>query len=272
MKNTALKISVLMPAYNVENYIEEAVQSILNQSFKDFELIILEDSSTDNTWEIMQKFPEMDNRISVYKNDENLGISKSRNKLIKLAKAKYIAWQDADDISLPERLEHQFEYMENNPDIGISGGYLEFFDSNNNTSIRKYSSEDSVLRKKIFRYSPVAQGTAIIRREVFEITGYFPGISPVAEDLAMSFLIGTKYKFGNLHEVILRYRQNENSVTFKNLKVNELFTIFLRYRFGKHPAYKMLFTDKIYNLLQHFSIFLIPTKIKIIIFNFLRNS
>lgn len=266
------KISVLMPAYNVEFYVIEAIESILNQTFSDFELIIIDDCSTDKTWEILQAYPSKDKRITLYKNEKNLGISKTRNKLIGLAKAKYVVWQDADDISLPYRLEHQYAFMESHPDVGISAGYLEFFDEKGTKSIRKYFPDDARLRSKIFRYSPVPQPAAIIRKIVFEDTGYFPVASPVAEDLAMTFQIGTKYKFGNLEEVLIRYRQNHAGVTFTKLHTMELYTIFLRYYYAHNSAYNATLGDKIYNFIQYLTIFLIPTKIKISLFNLIRNS
>jgi glycosyltransferase involved in cell wall biosynthesis len=269
-----IKISVLMPAYNVEKYVAESINSIINQSFQDFELIIIDDYSTDKTWNILQSYIKSlnDKRISLFRNEINLGISRTRNKLIQKARGKYIAWQDADDISLPYRLENQFKFMESHTDVGISGGYLEFFNESGTQSVRKYAPDDKTLRKQIFRFSPVSQGTAIIRKKVFEETGYFPVASPVAEDLAMSFQIGTKYKFANLQEVLLKYRQNQNGVTFTKLQIMELYTILLRYIYSKNPAYKITLSDKIYNLIQYLTIFIIPTKFKIYIFNLLRNK
>lgn len=269
---TSPKISVLMPAFNVELYVAEAIESILNQAFSDFELIIIDDCSTDKTLKILEEYSKKDKRITLYKNEKNLGISKTRNKLIGYAKAKYVAWQDADDISLPYRLEHQYAFMEENPDVGISAGYLEFFDEKGTQSVRKYFPDDTRLRRTIFRYSPVPQPAAIIRKAVFEDTGYFPVASPVAEDLAMTFQIGTKYNFGNLEEVLIRYRQNKTGVTFTKLHLMELYTIFLRYYYMNNPAYKISFGDRVYNLIQYFTIFLVPARLKIFLFNLMRNS
>lgn len=270
--SSAPKISVLMPAYNVELFVVEAIESILNQTFSDFELIIIDDYSTDKTWEILQEYATKDKRVTLYRNEKNLGISKTRNKLIEFAKAKYVVWQDADDISFPYRLGHQYAFMELHPEIGISAGYLEFFDEKGAQSIRKYFPDDARLRTKIFRYSPVPQPAAIIRKVVFEDTGYFPVASPVAEDLAMTFQIGTKYKFGNLEEVLIRYRQNHSGVTFTKLHTMELYTIFLRYYYSHNTSYKATLGDKIYNFIQYLTIFLIPTRFKIWLFNLIRNS
>lgn len=272
METKAPTVSVLMPAYNAEKYVAEAIESILNQSFKDFELIILDDNSKDRTFKIAQEYAEKDARIIFSKNEINLGIARNRNKLISMARGKYVVWQDADDISMPYRIEHQYRFMENNPEVGISGGWLLFFDKNSELSIRKYASDDARVRKNIFRFSPVAQPAAIIRMECFDITGLFPLASPVAEDLAMSFQIGTKYKFANLPEILIKYRvQNKNS-THKHLKIMELYSIFLRFRYAEEGFYKMRFSDKLYNILQGASMLVLPQRFKFWIFRVIRNS
>lgn len=266
------KISVLMPAYNAEKYIKEAIKSILNQTFKDFEFIIVDDCSKDKTWQIIQNYAKKDKRILVLRNDRNLGIAGSRNKLVSLVKGKYIVWQDADDISMPCRIEHQYKFMEENPEVGICGGFLLFFNKNENKSIRKYAPDDKSLRKNIFRYSPVAQPAAIIRKKCFDEFGKYNLKYPPAEDLDMSFRIGTKYRFANLQEIVVRYRESNDSSTFTKLKKIELDTIEIREKYSKGYGYNMDAFDRIYNLIQYFSTFIIPARLKIYLFNLMRNS
>ena len=114
------EISVIMSVYNGEDYLEEAIDSVINQTFKDWELIIINDCSTDGTEEILNKYKEKDERIVVSPNEVNLKLPSSLNKAIDLAKGKYIARMDADDICLPDRLKKQYEFMESNPDIDLS--------------------------------------------------------------------------------------------------------------------------------------------------------
>ena len=109
MNNPA--ISVIMTAYNTEKYIKEAIESILNQTFKDFEFIIVDDGSTDNTRLIIEEYAKKDRRIKILYNKKNLGIVKSLNKAIAIAKGKYIARMDSDDVSKLNRLEKQFVFM-----------------------------------------------------------------------------------------------------------------------------------------------------------------
>ena len=272
LPNNNPPISVLMPAYNAEEYIAEAIESILNQTFKDYEFIIVDDCSTDNTWQIIKKYIKKDSRIKAHKNEKNLGIAGNRNKLISMAKGDYIIWQDADDISMPYRLEKQYKFMEENPEVGILGGWLQFFNKNGNLSVRKYATDDKVLRRKIFIYSPVAQPAAIIRKKLLDEVGKYDLKYPPAEDIDMSFRIGVKCKFANLPEIIIKYRENNNSATFTKLKKIELDTIEIRKKYVKNPMYKITFFDQIYNFIQYISIFTIPPKLKIWFFNLCRNS
>ena len=118
--NTAPKISLIMSVYNGEDYLVEAIESVLNQTFKEFELIVINDCSTDSTGEILNRFAELDKRVKVHTNEVNLRLPSSLNKAITLAQGKYIARMDADDICLPERLEKQYNFMENNPSVPSS--------------------------------------------------------------------------------------------------------------------------------------------------------
>lgn len=265
-------ISVITPAYNAEKYISETIESILQQSFKDFEFIIIDDKSTDQTRKIIEEYSKKDARIKLFSNSSNLGIAGNRNKGVKLATGKYIAWQDADDISLPTRLEKQSKYLERNPDVAICGSYLKFFDATGVLSVRKYASTDKELRKNIFRFSPVAQPSAMIRRKCLTEVGEYDLRWPPAEDLDMSFRLGAKYKFANIPEILVLYREHPSSATFSKLKVMELNTIAIRKKYSSGFGYSMTLFDKLYNSLQYLSIFIVPPKMKIWLFNKLRNN
>ena len=118
--NQLPKISLIMSVYNGEDYLAEAIESVLNQTFRDFELIVINDCSTDSTPEILNGFQERDNRVKVHTNEVNLRLPSSLNKAISLAKGKYVARMDADDICLPDRLEKQYDFMESHPDVALS--------------------------------------------------------------------------------------------------------------------------------------------------------
>lgn len=118
--NTTPEISLIMSVYNGEDYLAEAIESVLNQTFREFELIIINDCSTDGTSEILEKYASMDSRVKVHTNEVNLRLPSSLNKAMSYAQGKYIARMDADDICLPDRLARQFDFMEKNPHISLS--------------------------------------------------------------------------------------------------------------------------------------------------------
>ena len=119
-------ISVIMPVYNAETYVEEAIKSILNQTFEDFEFLIINDGSEDNSLSIINNYASKDNRIKIISREKK-GLVFSLNEGIKLAKGKYIARMDADDISVPERFKKQISYLERNSDVDICGTWIETF-------------------------------------------------------------------------------------------------------------------------------------------------
>ena len=114
------EISVIMSVYNGETYLKEAIESVINQTFKNWELIVINDCSTDSTSEILAEFAEKDERVKVYPNEVNLRLPTSLNRAISLSSGKYIARMDADDICLPDRFEKQYKFMEENPDTALS--------------------------------------------------------------------------------------------------------------------------------------------------------
>ena len=241
-------VSVLMPAYNAEKYIAEAIESVLDQSYKDFELIIADDTSTDSTWEIISLYKKKDVRIVAVRNENNLYIAGNRNKLLSMSKGKYIAWQDSDDISYGRRLERQVKFMEKNKEVGICGGYLDFYFNGKVIERRRYSKLDSRLRRRIFRQSPVAQPASMIRKECFDKVGLFNLDYPPAEDIDMSFRIGSFYKFANISFPLIKYRLHYKSATSKKLKVIMLTTLKIRFKNLKNKAYKFSLVDVLYQI------------------------
>ena len=120
-----------MPAYNAEKYINEAIDSILAQTFTDFEFIIIDDGSTDSTCAIVESYS--DSRIRFFKNEHNLGVAATLNRGLDLARGEYIARMDADDISLPTRFEKQAAYMDSHPDVVVCGTGVECFGARHET-------------------------------------------------------------------------------------------------------------------------------------------
>lgn len=206
MKNP--KVTVLMPVYNAEKYISEAIQSILNQTFRDFEFLIINDGSTDSSVEIIESFK--DERIRLVHNEKNMNLVPTLNRGLELAQGEYVARMDADDISYPTRLEKQVEYMDKNPEIGICGTWIEFFDAGK--GIQKYPVEHELIKASILFFNPMAHPTVMMRKAILNENNlrYSRNLS---EDYDLwgraSFLV----KLHNLPEVLLNYRISKGSYT-----------------------------------------------------------
>lgn len=237
MTNTEPFVSVIMPAYNAEKYIAEAIDSILNQTYKNFELIILDDASTDNTWKIIEDYASKDKRIISIRNEKNLYIAGNRNKGISIAKGTYIVWQDADDVSYPTRIKKLVQFMEDSVRVGICGSYIQSFNERGDLDVRRYATDDRTLRAHIFMFSPVAQPAAIIRSDIFSKVGEFDESYPPAEDIDMSFRIGEFYDFANLPEILLKYREHPDSATHTKLKKQLESTLKVRKLYMKNSKY-----------------------------------
>ena len=156
------KVSVLMPVYKTkEEYLREAISSILNQTFTDFEFLILDDCPEDDREEIIKSYK--DKRIKYYKNEKNLGITPSRNKLIDMAKGEYLAIFDHDDISLPTRLEKQMAYLDEHPECGVVGCKTQRM-SNGKQS--KNPTNDHEIKLALMRVCALTHPTSMIRKSV----------------------------------------------------------------------------------------------------------
>lgn len=267
------KISVLMPAYNVEKYIGEAIESILNQTFTDFEFIIIDDCSTDKTWDIIQEYSKKDKRIVAVKNDVNLKLSATLNKGINICKATYIARMDSDDWSYPYRLEKQYKIIRQDPEIGILGGVMEVCDDKLHTlNIRRYNITDTEIRKHLFRYSPFCHATIIYRKDVVEYAGGYNVNLYDAEDYDLYFRIGKIAKFRNSNDILYKMRYNEKSVSNTRSRRQEKLTLFIRVKALIEYGYSMNIYDKLYFFAQLISMFVLPQKYKVKLFNFFRKS
>ncbi len=203
----APKVSVVMPVYNAQKYIDGAIESILSQTFKHFEFIIVNDASTDDTLSICEKYAKKDPRIKIITNKKNLNIGDSLNIGIKSARADYIARMDGDDISLPKRLDQQFRYLERNKNVGVVGCGMKIIDeAGKETGIRHYSSDSAKLKKTIFRYSPFAHPTTMFRKEAIVEAGMYSSKWSPTEDLHLWVRVGKKWDFSNLKNVLFKYR------------------------------------------------------------------
>lgn len=208
-------LSVVLLVYNGEKYLREAIDSVLNQTFRDFELIIVNDGSTDDSLKIINSFD--DKRIRIINNTRNKGIPICRNLGIKEAKGEYLAWTDCDDINLPTRFEKQINFLHKNKDYGGCGTWLYRFKGIKINYVAKALEDHNEIKAALlFRPAAVPNATVMLRlSEVRKnhIT-YNPGY-PVGEDYDFVFRCSQHFKFSNIQEVLYKYRDSETSIMTK---------------------------------------------------------
>lgn len=208
-------VSVVMPAYNAQEYIEEAIDSVLKQTYSELELIIVDDGSTDNTLNIIKRIN--DHRVRVFENKKNMGIAYSTNRAIDNSQGEYIALMDDDDISLPGRLEKEVDFLEKNVDIDIVGGSAEIIDKYGNSMSLSYNPRYNpkyIKAMLLFRYLNFLNGTAMIRKRLFTINNlrYRDGYYGM-QDYQFYIEASKVGKISSIHDVVLKRRIHDKNET-----------------------------------------------------------
>ena len=241
MKNNPL-ISVLMSVYNAEKYLATAIESVLNQTEKDFEFIIINDGSIDKSIDVIERYATYDDRI-VLINRENKGLVDSLNEGASIAKGKFIARMDADDISLPTRFEEQINYMNNN-NLSLCGSWIEAFNDADEVEVWTYPEkhEDNIFR--LFFMCSFAHPSVMIKKNVFNELNYRNG---VAEDYRLWCDIANKgFNIGNIQKVLLKYRIHEDQITKSHSKELMDSTNIIGLNFAE------IFDSEVFKLLEEF--------------------
>lgn len=210
-------VTVFMPVYNSEQYLKEAIESIINQTYKNLELLLVDDGSTDSSVDIINSFS--DERIRLIKNKQNMGIPFTRNVGLKEANGKYIAIMDSDDIALPTRIEKQVEFMEKNKHIDAAGSYYYQFGGKFMKKVKSPFIRSDELKIMLLFYNPIANPSVILRKETFEKYKLRYNLDFfVAQDYEMWSQI---IKVGNLciiPEYLLKYRFGHDNITKKSFQ------------------------------------------------------
>lgn len=237
-------VSVIIPCYNAEKFVEQAVRSIMEQTYQNLEIICINDCSKDSTGTILRKLAKEDSRIVCVENEENLKLPKTLNKGITLAKGEYIARMDADDISLPERIEKQIKFMLSHNDIDIVGCNSQHIDEYGN--IRAYRTYMPIEHRKIAKQMTwkcvLVHPSVLAKKSFFEDVGGFNEQLSYAEDyeLWISAIIKSK-KMANLQDILLHYRIHSSQMTSNQFNANhaKIIRSFLLQAFKK--TYNVLF-------------------------------
>jgi len=236
-------LSVVMPVYNSKDYIAEAILSMLNQTFQDFELIIVDDASTDNTVEIIKKYQAKNPKIKLIQLsvNQNCGGDKCANTGLRLARGKYIARMDADDVARPTRFEKQIKFLEENPQVFLVGSNADVI---NKKGIllgeKKEPLNSDEIYNAYFGFNPLIHPTCTFRRVLKKGLPFSYEIKYSANNDYYTFfkLICQGYKFVNLEEKLLKYRIHNHNATFVNMKQKFVNSLKIRLVMVKDHKYR----------------------------------
>lgn len=210
--STTPKVSVLMSVYNSMLYLEQSVQSILDQTFRDFEFIIINDGSTDGTQKILETFA--DPRIQIV-TQPNTGLTKALNRGLKLCRGEFMARMDADDISMPERLERQLVFLNKHPEVGMVGTAHIEIDAKGEVLLKKPCLlEDNQLRKILIKYNPFCHTSVMIRRSILQKIGPYDESFSYAQDYELWFRVARHHKLANLPQFLIKRRIYHENISF----------------------------------------------------------
>jgi glycosyltransferase involved in cell wall biosynthesis len=208
-------VSIITASYNSARYLPASIESALAQTYKNWELIILDDASIDNTEALAQDFIKMDSRIQYFRQSKNLGIAGNRNTGFEKARGKYLAILDSDDMWIsPEKLEKQVSFLEKNPAYGLIGTWAKKVDGNGkDIGNMSFFADDKNIRKHILRRHQFVDSSSVFSRQAaMDIEGYDSSYA-IAGDYNFMLAIGKKYKFANIPEYMTAYRIHGTNIT-----------------------------------------------------------
>jgi glycosyltransferase involved in cell wall biosynthesis len=196
-----------MPVHNGERFVREAIDSMLAQTFGDFELIVVDDGSSDATPDILRDIAARDARVRIHRLDPNRGVTGALNEGCRLARAPLIARMDADDISLPRRLEAQVAYLRSHAHVSVVGSWVQLIDDRGtNGALKTYPSDPAMVAWSLAFFNTLAHPTVMMRRDALEMPAVYSEEYPRAEDYALFTQLSRTTQLANLPEVLLRYR------------------------------------------------------------------
>jgi glycosyltransferase involved in cell wall biosynthesis len=215
-------ISVIMPVHNGERFLGEAVESILAQTYRDFELIIVDDGSTDGTSALLERYRQVDPRVRLYQQPANRGVYISRNLACQHASGQVLALMDADDVSLPDRFQRQVEYLNQMPEIGVVGSAAQAIDEGGAAqNLMNFPTMPGVLGWMILFSNFFVLSSVMIRRSIMEQLGYYRTDVNVGQDFDLWARAGRITQMVNLPEPLVKYRVWNGNMTAKRFTIQE---------------------------------------------------
>lgn len=261
--NPSPKISVIMSVYNGMPYLPEAVKSILNQTYKNFEFIIVDDASTDSSWQYLKSLKGK--RVKLVKNEKNLGLASSLNKALKLAKGEYIARMDADDISRPDRLKVQIDFLERNTNIDVCGTWVrKINEKGEKIGLGKMPTDDISIKRHLSWYPSIIHPTMMAKKSFFEqLKGYDPQYD-FAEEYEILMRAKKNFNMANIPQELLEWRFWDNRRSQAGWEKMEKVDLKIKIEAFKRGDYNQLYLMVI--LLKLFITYVLPYNFKLFLF------
>lgn len=245
------KVSVIMPNYNCGNYIEETVLSVINQTYRNWEILIVDDCSTDNSVEVIRKLQEADGRIKLFVNEKNSGAAASRNKALREASGKWIAFLDSDDLWTTDKLEKQIAFMAEN---GCKFSYTayEHIDENSVPMNIRVTGPGNISKRKMFRYCYLGCLTVMYDCSELGVVQIPDEIGNGENDYAIWLKVVKKHKCYYLPEVLAKYRVRANSLSHKSSKLKIAKNCYKLYKLSEEKSAVSAFFCTVRNLFYGF--------------------
>lgn len=253
-----MHVSVLMAAYNEVSTIEKSVKSIQAQTHKDWEMIVVDDHSTDGTFEQLKRIEEQDPRVTVLRNKKNLGLAASLNLAWKRSRGELLARMDADDESYPERFEKQIAFMKSHPEIDILGTGAELIGTDGQIQNRIFLCESNdQIKKNIFKKTLFFHPSVMMKKKVLEDLNGYDENMPRAEDFELwAKGISCGYRYHNLQEILLKYTTDDYKRSFQSIKEEFVSRIRISIRYGLFfRGFGWILLEGVKNILVHYRMY-----------------
>jgi len=268
-------ISVIMPVHNGEIFVENAIKSVLGQTYNNFEFIIVDDGSIDQTLSILNKMAQSDQRIKLIKNEKSYGIGYSLNRAIKKSQGLYIARMDADDIMAPSRLEEEINFLINNPKVVVVGSYMKEIDENQTIiGQRLVPLNHKEIYHMMYFSMAIQNPTSMINKALIPKNFGWnepEGIKYGCDDLDLLFKLLQFGEFGNISKFLMFYRIHKSNLSLSNIKKTFREAKQIRIRAIKNYHYHPTFKGKLMMLIQSIFVFLLPSKYLYLTYKLFKN-
>lgn len=267
------KVSIILPVYNASKFLKECLDSILKQTYTNYEIVVVDDGSTDNSYTIAKEYANINNRIKIIKNIKNLGVSCAMNTAINVSRGRYISVMNADDKMHPKRLQKQVDFLESNSEYIVIGSQVKLIDEyGKKKGIKKFPTSHKDIYRSLYLTNPIQHSSMTINRRLLpqDFTWYNEDLR-LSEDIDLLFRLLKYGKLANHNEILTSYRIHKESLTKMNTKQMYLIGYRARKRGKNIHGYKPSILNSIILNISLAIVVIIPTNLLLPVFYKLRS-